>query len=256
LGGVRVLDLTRVIAGPLGTRLLAAWGADVLRIDPPGFEEVMGFLPETAAGKRAAFLDLATQRDHFLALVRDADVVVHGYRPGALDALGLGHDALRAANPGLVISQHDAYGWDGPWASRRGFDSLVQMSCGIAAERGTDRPRPLPAQALDHTTGMVIAAAVCRGLTERARTGTASDIRASLIGVTNLLYEFPDPDALGITRPTFTDADTEPRHTAWGPARAVPIPGRIGARRPHLGLEAGPLGRHEPTFGASRISSV
>lgn len=250
LAGVKVLDLTRVIAGPFGTRFLAAWGAEVLRVDPPGFEEVPAIIPETTAGKHCAFLDLAATdgRDRFLGLVSEADVIVHGYRPGALDALGLDHGALREANPGLIISQHDAYGWTGPWMGRRGFDSLVQMSCGIAAAQGSDRPRPLPAQALDHATGMHVAAAVCRALTVRQQTGTPSDIRGSLIGAANFLWQLPDPAGASTEPPSFTVDDTESRQTWWGPARAVPIPGRIGDRSPCLRIEPGPLGSHDPAF--------
>jgi crotonobetainyl-CoA:carnitine CoA-transferase CaiB-like acyl-CoA transferase len=122
------------------------------------------------------------------------------------------------------------------------------MSCGIAATRGTDRPRPLPAQVLDHATAMHIAAAVCRALTVRTRTGRATDIRSSLIGAANFLCSLPDPDAMSIEPPSFTTADTEPRHTWWGPARAAPIPGRIGDRRPRLRIEPGPLGRHDAAF--------
>lgn len=250
LTGVKVLDLTRVIAGPFATRFLAAWGAEVLRVDPPGFEEVPALIPETTAGKRCAFLDLAAEegRTRFLDLVSQADVIVHGYRPGALDALGFDNRSLREVNPGLIISQLDAYGWTGPWRDRRGFDSLVQMSCGIAAARAADRPRPLPAQALDHATGMHIAAAVCRALTTRERTGTPSDIRGSLIGAANFLWELPDPAAVSNEGPPFTTDDTEQRRTWWGPARAVPIPGRIGDQVPRLTTEPGPLGRHNPTF--------
>ena len=251
LADVKVLDLTRVIAGPFATRFLAAWGARVLRLDPPGFEEVPAVIPEATAGKRCAFLDLATTRgrDRFLGLVSEADVLVHGYRPGALDTLGLDDDTLDDANRALIISQHDAYGWTGPWAHRRGFDSLVQMSCGIAAAPGAATPKPLPAQVLDHTTGMHIAAAVCRALTTRARTGQASSIRSSLIGTANLLFELPDRAASSVPYPSFTVAETEPRATWWGPARAVPIPGRIGNQRPTLSIEPGPLGHHNPTFG-------
>lgn len=258
LTGVKVLDLTRVIAGPFATRFLAAWGAQVLRIDPPGFAEVPAVIPETTAGKRCAFLDLTATRarDRFLDLASQADVMVHGYRPGALDALALDEDTLRHRNPDLIISQHDAYGWTGPWAQRRGFDSLVQMSCGIAAARGADQPRPLPAQALDHATGMHIAAAVCRALTMRAQTGICSNVRSSLIGAANLLWDLPDPAAISIEGPSFTIGDTEPRQTWWGPSRAVAIPGRIGGERPVLAIEPGPLGRHEPTFTPTRRARV
>ena len=132
---MRVLDLTRVIAGPIGTRFLAAYGADVLRIDPPGFAEVPALLPETTAGKRTAALDLtaAAGRAAFESLVATADVLVSGLRADALARLGYDDAALAALNPALIVASLDAYGWNGPWRDRRGFDSLVQMSSGIAA---------------------------------------------------------------------------------------------------------------------------
>ena len=116
LRGIRVLDLTRVIAGPVATRLLAGLGADVLRIDPPTWNEP-GVVPDVALGKRCARLDLrhAHDREHWKALLASADVLVHGYRPGALDGLGLGEAARRALNPALVDVSLCAWGWSGPW---------------------------------------------------------------------------------------------------------------------------------------------
>ena len=176
LRGIRVLDLTRVLAGPVATRVLAGYGADVLRIDPPGWDEP-GVIPEVTVGKRCARLDLRQPGDRsaFEALLASADVLVHGYRPDALVRLGLDTEARRRIRPGLVDVSLDAYGWTGPWRDRRGFDSLVQMSAGIAAEGmrrfGADRPRPLPVQALDQATGYIMAAAATAGLTRRMTTG-------------------------------------------------------------------------------------
>ena len=162
LDGVRVLDLTRVIAGPVATRFLAAHGADVLRVDPPGFAEVGALLPLTTAGKRCAAIDLTTADGaaSFARLVTEADVLVGGLRPDALAHLGFADARLAELNPSLVVARHDAYGWTGPWAGRRGFDSLVQMSSGIAAEgqriAGTPGPRaaavpgPRPRHRLPH----------------------------------------------------------------------------------------------------------
>jgi hypothetical protein len=158
LAGVRVLDLTRILAGPIATRFLAGFGAEVLRIDPPNWDEPT-IAPEVTLGKRCARLDLsgAGGRERWLALLSQADVVIHGYRPDALERLGLGVETRRRARPGLIDVSLDAYGWTGPWAGRRGFDSLVQMSSGIADEgmrrAGAEIPTPLPAQALDHATG-------------------------------------------------------------------------------------------------------
>src|SRR5215469_16299939 len=119
LDGVRVLDLTRVLAGPVATRFLAAFGANVLRIDPPNWDEP-GVIPEVTFGKRCAGLDLrdADDRSRFAELLRTADILVHGYRPGALEGLGFGKTERWQLNPGLIDVCLDAYGWTGPWARR------------------------------------------------------------------------------------------------------------------------------------------
>jgi len=255
--GVRVLDLTRVIAGPVGTRFLAAYGADVLRIDPPGFAEVPALLPETTAGKRTAALDLtaAAGRAAFESLVGTADVLVSGLRADALARLGYDDAALAALNPALIVASLDAYGWDGPWRDRRGFDSLVQMSSGIAAAgaaaTGADQPAPLPVQALDHACGYLTAAAVGRALTRRRAESAVSRIRLSLIGTANLLWSLPRP-AGQPPMPKPGDFPLTDARTAWGPARRVPLPGAIAGIDPQWRVEAGPLGRHRPAWdGAS-----
>jgi crotonobetainyl-CoA:carnitine CoA-transferase CaiB-like acyl-CoA transferase len=186
------LDLTRVLAGPVATRFLAGLGAEVLRLDPPGWDEP-GVLPDVTLGKRRTRLDLRTRagRDRFEALLRGADLLVHGYRPGALDGLGWDAAHRQALRPGLVEVSLNAYGWDGPWRDRRGFDSLVQMSCGIAeagmARLGKEKPFPLPVQALDHACGYIMAAAALISLRRRRETGMGSITRLSLARVARLL---------------------------------------------------------------------
>jgi crotonobetainyl-CoA:carnitine CoA-transferase CaiB-like acyl-CoA transferase len=254
--GIRVLDLTRVIAGPVATRFLAAYGADVLRVDPPGFEEVAAVLPESTAGKHAAALDLTAPdgRAAFEGLLATADVLVTGLRANALDRLGYGDAALAALNPALIIASLDAYGWDGPWRDRRGFDSLVQMSCGIAAAgaeaSGKDKPVPLPVQALDHATGYLVAAAVGLALTDRLARSAGSRIRASLISTANLLWSLPRPGTLP-PPPDPSAFPLEDTQTAWGPARRVALPGRIAGTEARWSVEAGPLGRHAPAWAAA-----
>jgi CoA-transferase family III len=173
--GVRVLDLTRVIAGPVATRTLAFLGADVLRVDPPRLPELWDAHADTGFGKRSTALDLAVRRDRetFEELLATADVVVTGYRPGALDRYGLSAPELLERHPGLVVAQLSAWGFDGPWAGRRGFDSLVQAASGIALLEAPPQRRPgaLPGQFLDHGTGYLIAAGVLRALTERHTSG-------------------------------------------------------------------------------------
>lgn len=248
LAGIRVLDLTRVIAGPVATSFLAGHGAEVLRIDPPGFREVPALVPEVTAGKRCAALDLRRDPDRraFAALLADAHVLVHGLRPGALTGLGYDSETLTRVNPSLIVATHDAYGWAGPWSGRRGFDSLVQMSCGIAAkggrQSGTDRPVPLPAQALDYATGYLLAAGVCRGLARKLRDDATSQVRASLVGVANLLTSLPGP-SLEIDAPHWPPEVFEVAATAWGNVRRVRCPTAVSGVRTRS-IPAGPLGRH------------
>jgi crotonobetainyl-CoA:carnitine CoA-transferase CaiB-like acyl-CoA transferase len=159
VAGARVLDLTRVIAGPVATRTLALWGADVLRVDPPALPEIEWQHLDTGAGKRSCVLDVRSER--FAELAAEADVLVHGYRPGALPL-----DGVVEANPGLVVASLSAWGTAGPWAGRRGFDSIVQAASGIAMAESPDgvRPGALPAQALDHSAGYLLAGAVATAL--------------------------------------------------------------------------------------------
>ncbi|MGC9439223.1 CoA transferase [Streptomyces sp. WG5] len=196
--GLRVLDLTRVVAGPVATRTLALLGADVLRVDPPGLPELSDQHADTGFGKRSATLDLSDGHGHgtFEELLGAADVVVTGYRPGALDRFGLSPEALAARRPGLVVAQLSAWGAYGPWAGRRGFDSLVQVATGIAAvERTSERPGALPAQALDHGTGYLLAAGVLRALTEQSYEGGSRYVRVALARTARWLTDRIRPDA-------------------------------------------------------------
>ncbi|MGF1427360.1 CoA transferase [Kitasatospora sp. LaBMicrA B282] len=180
--GLRVLDLTRVIAGPVATRTLALLGADVLRIDSPHLPELTAQHLDTDLGKRSCLLDLAApgDRETFEQLLASADVVVTGYRPGALDRFGLDAAALLARRPQLVVASLSAWSRRGPWGGRRAFDSVVQAACGIAAiEAAPDgAPGAMPVQALDHATGYLLAAAVLRAVTRR--TGEGGGWRAEL----------------------------------------------------------------------------
>lgn len=144
MAGLRVLDLTRVVAGPVATRTLALLGADVLRIDSPGLPELPDQHLDMDFGKRSATLDLTApgDREAFEELLTGADVVVTGYRPGALDRFGLSARALAERRPGLVVAQLSAWGAYGPWGGRRGFDSLVQVATGIAVTEGAPDGRP------------------------------------------------------------------------------------------------------------------
>jgi hypothetical protein len=185
LQGLRVLDLTRILAGPVGTRTLAAYGADVMLVNSPNLPNIES-IAETSRGKLSVHLDLATVagRDHLRALVEQADVLVQGYRPGALAALGFGvHDLLRM-RPDLVCVSLSAYGETGPWGERRGFDSLVQTATGFnqaeAQAFGASQPRALPLQALDYSAGFLLAFGALAALLRRAREGGGWQVQVSL----------------------------------------------------------------------------
>jgi crotonobetainyl-CoA:carnitine CoA-transferase CaiB-like acyl-CoA transferase len=136
-------------------------------------------LLDTCVGKRLAEVDLRSTGIE--ELLRDADVVVCGYRPGALAAFGLSDTQLAERHPHLVVASLSAWGWSGPWAERRGFDSLVQAACGIAWTEGRDgAPGALPVQALDHATGYLLAAAVLRELAGRRRGEAPRNVRLAL----------------------------------------------------------------------------
>jgi hypothetical protein len=233
LSGLRVLDLTRVLAGPVATRFLAGFGADVLRIDPPEWDEP-GVIPEVTLGKRCARLDLKTTagRDVFIELLRGADILVHGYRSDALEQIGLGASAREMIRPGLIDISLDAYGHSGPWAKRRGFDSLVQFSSGIAAEgmawRNAEAPVSLPVQALDHATGYLLAAAAVRGVIARTMGSGATRARLSLARTAKLLSDYrsdPSTDALVASKDDDFDALLE--QTDWGAAHRLHPPTEI-----------------------------
>ncbi|MCT9627410.1 CoA transferase [Pseudarthrobacter equi] len=198
LAGVRVLDLTRVIAGPVSTRLMAALGADVLRIDPPALPELSDQFVDTAFGKRSAVVDLGLPetRAALERLVAVADVVITGYRSGSLDRFGLDAASLLSTRPDLVVVTLNSWGTGGPWSTLRGFDSIVQAASGIAHLYGmTDdagwRPGALPVQALDHATGYGAAAAAVTLLTRRRESGAGGSARLSLARTAEELFGLP-----------------------------------------------------------------
>ncbi len=198
LAGVRVLDLTRVLAGPVATRTLALWGADVLRIDSPRLPEPELQHLDTGAGKRSALLDLAIAGDLAAldALLDTADVVVTGYRSASLDRFGLSPEALAERHPGIVVARLTAWGTTGPWADRRGFDSIVQAASGISWLESKDGTTPgaLPAQALDHSAGYLLATGVTTALRRQRAEGGSWLVETSLARVAAELLGMPrDP---------------------------------------------------------------
>lgn len=231
--GLRVLDLTRVLAGPVATRSLALLGADVLRVDAPQLPELADQHADTGFGKRSAALDLTADRDTFEELLASADVVVTGYRPGALDRFGLSPRALAERRPGLVVAQVSAWGAYGPWGGRRGFDSLVQVATGIALTEGAaGQPGALPAQALDHGTGYLLAAAVLRAVTEQSYDGGSRLVRLALARTARWLTDGIRPDRA-------TDGLAYEGPDAWLAETDGPL-GRLRHALPPLSFAGGP----------------
>jgi crotonobetainyl-CoA:carnitine CoA-transferase CaiB-like acyl-CoA transferase len=183
LSGMRVLDVTRVLAGPTCGRTLAEHGADVLRVGTPKMPDNEAMMRDTGHGKRSTVLDLTApaDADRLRTLIADADVFSQGYRPGAIASLGFSPEEVAAMRPGIVYVTISAFGHDGPWRNRRGFDSVVQAVSGIADEAAADgRPRFLPANPLDYTTGYLAAFATMAAVRRRAREGGSWHVRLSL----------------------------------------------------------------------------
>lgn len=187
LSGIRVLDLTRVIAGPVCGRTLAAHGADVERISAARLpRDSIALEADGGRGKRSTFLDIKTDdgRAALAKRVETADIFVQGYRPGAIDAAGFQPEQLAEMRPGIVAVSLSAWGHAGPWSQRRGFDSLVQTATGFnvaeAKAAGSDDPKPLPCQAMDHASGYLMAMAAMAGLYKRATEGGSWRVRVAL----------------------------------------------------------------------------
>ncbi len=207
LSGLRVLDCTRVIAGPVCGRVLASHGADVLRVGASHLPTFSVLDLDTGFGKRWCDIDLRTDdgRATFTSLARDADVIVQSYRPGALAGRGFGVDDLARLVPGVVVVSLSAYGQSGPWSARRGFDSLVQLAAGIAHEQaqacGVARPVALPCQLLDHGTGWLAALGALAARRRQARDGGTWHVQVSLARTAAWLDQHGRIDALGTPAP-------------------------------------------------------
>ncbi|MFJ2387419.1 CoA transferase [Pseudomonas koreensis] len=253
LAGLKVLDLTRVLAGPTASRFLAGLGANVLRIDPPSWNEP-GVVPEVTLGKRCARLDLHAPADRalFENLLKGADILLHGYRADALERLGFGAERRRQLAPGLIDVCLNAYGWSGPWQNRRGFDSLVQMSSGIAEAgqrwKHADQPTPLPVQALDHATGYLMAASAIRLLTQRWKTGRGGSARLSLARTAKLLIEQGPGSSEALRAEDAQDQNPLLEQTPWGPAHRLLVPVKISGTPLQWQLPATELGAHSPLW--------
>lgn len=256
LSQLRMLDLSRVIAGPICGRTIAEYGADVLLVSGPGRPSITSLVIDTGFGKRATEIDLATpaSRAAFEALAAECDVFLDAYRPGSLSARGYSSANLARLRPGLVHIDLDAFSRAGPWAERRGYDSLVQATVGMCWD-GKNPPKNLPCQPLDYLSGYLGALAAISGLIRRIEQGGGWSMRLSLARTAHWMWE--SYDLLG-REPNPPQARMSPEEaraagylstykSAYGDIEALNSPLQApGSRWPSVPV---PLGTHPPQWG-------
>ena len=256
LSGIKVLELTHVIAGPVSGRVLAGHGADVLLVTAAHRPSMLPLVIDTGRGKLSTQIDLRQPdgQETLAALVREADVFIQGYRPGAVAAHGFGPEELARLRPGIVYASLSAYGHDGPWALRRGFDSLVQTASGLnlaeAEAFGSSEPRPLPAQALDHASGYLLAFAIMAALKRRAEQGGSWHVRVSLAQTGHWLRQLGRIDGMHCRDPGFDDVRDRLHETpsGFGLLTAVRHAAEMSETPPHWARSSVPLGTHAPAW--------
>ncbi|MBV9825794.1 MAG: CoA transferase [Alphaproteobacteria bacterium] len=264
LSGIRVLDLTRVLAGPSSARTLAEHGADVLKITAPhlpnlGYQEF-----DTGHGKLSAHLDLRQPKDleTLKGLVRETDLFVQGYRPGTLGGRGLSPEELSKLRPGLIYVSLCAFSHVGPWASRRGFDTVVQNVSGITTRQGEvfpgkePGPQFYPVSAIDYLTGYLMAFGALVALGRRAREGGSWLVRISLAQAGKWLVdrgEVPESQLQDIPAeftPQELEAWSMESNTPAGKLRHLAPTLQLSETQPRWARPSVPLGYHDPVWPA------
>ncbi|GAC1335329.1 MAG: CoA transferase [Bradyrhizobium sp.] len=257
LAGLRVLDLSRVIAGPVAGRALAAHGADVLLVSGPDLPAIPWLTIDTGRGKLTGFVELKHEKGRSVLrdLLVDADIFSQGYRPQALASLGFSPEDAANISPGIVYVSLSAYGHAGPWAGRRGFDSLVQTCTGFnhaeGQAAGVDGPKELPAQMLDHATGYLMAFGAMMAKARQSREGGSWHVRVSLAQTGRWLWNLgrvteglKTPDLPGEAVSGFL----EEVPSGYGPLRAVGHSAALSITPPWWARPAMPLGSHPPQW--------
>jgi crotonobetainyl-CoA:carnitine CoA-transferase CaiB-like acyl-CoA transferase len=259
LAGIRVLDLSRVIAGPVAGRTLAAHGADVMLVSGPDLPAIPWLSIDNGRGKLSSFVELKSEQGQgtLRDLLAQADIFSQGYRPRALAALGFAPQDAAQLNPGIVYVTLSAYGHSGPWADRRGFDSLVQTTTGFnhaeGQAAGVEGPKELPAQMLDHATGYFMAFGAMMAKTRQSREGGSWHVRVSLAQTGRWLWNlgritdgFKTEDLKGESVKPFL----EELASGFGPLRSVK-PSAILSKTPAFWARPSmPLGSHPPQWPA------
>jgi crotonobetainyl-CoA:carnitine CoA-transferase CaiB-like acyl-CoA transferase len=264
LAGLRVLDLSRVIAAPVAGRTLAVHGADVQLISGPDLPAIPWLTIDTGRGKLTSFVELKSEpgRQVLRGLLADADIFSQGYRPRAIASLGFSAQDAAKINPGIVYVSLSAYGDAGPWSERRGFDSLVQTSTGFnhaeGQAAGIDGPKELPAQMLDHATGYLMAFGAMMAKARQAHEGGSWHVRVSLAQTGRWLWNlgrvadgFKTEDLKGDAVAPFV----EEAASGFGPLRAVSHSAVMSKTPAHWARPAMPLGSHPPQWPA-RLSKI
>jgi hypothetical protein len=260
LAGLRVLDLSRVIAGPVAGRTLAVHGADVLLVSGPDLPAIPWLTIDTGRGKLTSFIELKNEQGR--AALRDllagADIFSQGYRPQSLAALGFSPQQAAQISPGIIYVSLSAYGHAGPWAERRGFDSLVQTSTGFnhaeGQAAGVEGPKELPAQMLDPATGYLMAFGAMMAKARQSREGGSWHVRVSLAQTGRWLWNlgrvadgFKTGDLAGEMLKPFI----EEIPSGFGPLQSVRHSALLSKTPAFWDRPAMPLGSHEPQWPAS-----
>ena len=257
LAGIRVLDLSRVIAGPVAGRTLAVHGADVLLISGPQLPAIPWLTIDTGRGKLSSFVELRSEQGR--AVLRDllaqADIFSQSYRPSAIASLGFSPEEAARINPGIVYVTLSAYGHSGPWAGRRGFDSLVQTATGFnhaeGQAAGLDGPKELPAQMLDHATGYFMAFGAMMAKARQAREGGSWHVRVSLAQTGRWLWNL-GRIADGLKTEDLKSAEVTPLieeiPSGFGALRSVRHSAMLSKTRAYWDRPAMPLGSHPPQW--------
>ena len=252
LGGVRALDLTRVLAGPACGKVLAAHGADVLLVNSPTLPNAAPFVLDTSHGKRSAFVDLGTAqgRGRLGSLMTECDVFTQGYRSGALERRGFGLEDVVAARPGAVYVTINCYGDAGPWRTRPGWEQLAQSTSGIAhVQGGNGPPRLVPAAACDYTTGYLAAFGAMTALALRASEGGSYHVQASLCQTARwIVDEGPRCDPAAASGLPDLDPWMQTSQTSEGTLRHLGPIVEMSATPPRWDRPSPPLGADQPIW--------
>ncbi|MEA2881714.1 MAG: hypothetical protein QOH32_970 [Bradyrhizobium sp.] len=259
LSGVRVLDLSRVIAGPVAGRTLAVHGADVMLVSSPNLPAIHWLTIDNGRGKLTSFADLKTEQGRAVlrGLLADADIFSQGYRPASIAALGFSPEDAARISPGIVYVSLSAYGHAGPWARRRGFDSLVQTTTGFnhaeGQAAGVDGPKELPAQMLDHATGYLMAFGAMRAKARQSREGGSWHVQVSLARTGNWLWNLgrvTDGLSTGDLKGETVAPFMEELSSGFGPLRSVRHSAVLSKTPAFWARPAMPLGSYPPQWPA------